>query len=98
MLMRSMLLDCRILHLVFNSDDLTENIEPICDILRKNKIKCGKLDLSRVDWSAEQCLKILNTVKAITVEMDSERSHRFEALYQSKTLVRFIPLLIYRLL
>lgn len=62
--------------------------ESLCDALKKYRITCRKLIIGEYDWTSEDCLALLHTLKPIEIYLASEGSTQFEALFHSKTLVR----------
>lgn len=68
----------------------------LCYILKKNRITCTKLFfLSTSQWTIELCVKLLDILKPVEVDLDSEGSNRYEALFQSKTVVSYFLRLIF---
>lgn len=62
----------------------------LCDYLKEARITCVELLSFHSQWSLEQCGTLLKILKPVKVEMKSEGSNRFEALFQTKTLVSSI--------
>lgn len=65
-----------------------EYFEPLCQILKENRITCTELSLDTASgWDKEQCRKLVELLKPEVVNMDSSKSDRFEALFHAKLLV-----------
>lgn len=62
----------------------------MCAPLWKNRITCKKLFMQKTTCTVEQCEALLNILKPVAIFLNSEESNRFEALFQSKTLVTCI--------
>lgn len=65
-----------------------EEFQRLCDYLKKYRITCDVLTISV--GTKEQLSTLLKILKPVTINLDSEGSNRFEALYQSKILVSFV--------
>ena len=65
----------------------------LCDVLKAHRITCEHLWLAasrKSKLTKEELGIILNIVKPRSVQLDSVRSNRYEAVFQSKTLVSYI--------
>ena len=65
----------------------------LCDFLKTHRITCEHLYLAirqRSNLTKEECGILLNIVKPQSVHLNSILSNRYEALFQSKTMVSII--------
>ena len=64
-----------------------ENFGLSCNFLDKCQITCSQLDMKKTNWTKEQCQAIIQLVKPVKILLASLDSDRFEALFQSETIV-----------
>lgn len=73
------------------SDTDGDKVDSLCEMLKENRITCIQLVIYELEWTIDQCVKLLNTVKAAEVDLNSADSNRYEAVFQVKGLVGFNP-------
>lgn len=72
-----------------------EQLEQCCEALKKYRLTSSRLFMryrqadGPLELTKEQCATLLKMVKPEAVDIDSERSNRFEALFDSKQVVEF---------
>lgn len=64
-------------------------LEKFCDVVKRYRITAETVqcDDDKITWTTEQCAKIFLALKPVNIELNSQESDRFEALFQSKALV-----------
>lgn len=68
-------------------EDKFDQIEEMMETLKTNRITASYLSVMESDYTKEQCLAVLNTLKPTRIELNSRRSDRYEALLDYRPLV-----------